>query len=80
MRYSVVAGRESIAERGVLEQLPNHAAGNSASKNRDGSTHRGRASRGLFYRTALLQTGLQVLGLRPAAWSAMEHSGDGDVK
>src|SRR5215831_10478312 len=78
--HSVVAGREPVAERGVLGRLRNHAARNSAGKNRDGATHRGRASRGLFYWAALLQARLQVLGLRSAPGATMEHSRDGNVK
>src|SRR6266516_4834080 len=79
-RHSVVAGRESVAKRSVLQWLSNHAPGDSASKNRDGATHRSRAGWGLFHWAALLQTRLQVLGLHSASGSTMEHSGDGNVK
>src|SRR5436190_18319237 len=51
---SVFIGRLCTAERGVIGQLRNHAARDSASKNRDGPTHRGRADRGLLYRAAVL--------------------------
>jgi starvation-inducible outer membrane lipoprotein len=38
------------------------------------------ADRRLLYRAALLQTGLQILGLRSQAGPAMEHSGVGDAQ
>ena len=53
-RDSVFIGRQHTAVRGVVEQLRNHAAGHSTSKNRDGATYRSRADRGLLYRATLL--------------------------
>ena len=44
------------------------------------ATNRSRTEWRLLYRAALLQTRLQILGLRSQGWPAMEHSGVGDAQ
>src|SRR6266581_8430639 len=79
-RRSVFVGHECGTRRTVLRRLRNCSARDSAGESRDGATHRSRTDRRLLYRAALLQTRLQILGLRSQAGPAMELSGDGDAQ
>src|SRR5215470_9432780 len=79
-RCSRSARRESSDWRAVSRWLPNGAAGNSGGADRDGPAHRRRAAGRLLYRPALLQTRLQVLGLRQATRPTVELRTIGDAE
>src|SRR6185369_3746638 len=74
------ACKQSIDWRAVFQRLRNRPPRNPAGKDRDGPAHRGRSAGRLLYRPALLQTRFQILGIRPAARTTLDHGATGDVE
>src|SRR2546423_8440184 len=69
-----------FVRRSSPQRLPNGAPGNSAGPPRHGAGDRSRTAGRLFYRSPLLQTGFQILGLRAPARPALEHGTIGNVE